>query len=89
LRQICICPPQPAALAKHYAKMSDESPQLISDIRASDARKEHIKLILDQLVEKFESIKLMSYEYNDIGTPYIGFGFQIDDTYRVQMKVTL
>jgi hypothetical protein len=65
-------------------------PQLVSDVTTDEARKAHAKLVLEQLLEKFETVELKSYEYSNIGTQlFVKFGFKIDDTYTVGLSVQI
>lgn len=55
-------------------------PQWISDISTAEARKAHAKMVLEQLLEKFESVEMLEYKFSNIGVQlYVTFKFRINE----------
>ncbi|MCK5604763.1 hypothetical protein KAR91_22935 [Candidatus Pacearchaeota archaeon] len=63
--------------------------KLISDIRTKEARKEHAKLILKQILEKFDEdqVDMTAYQFSNIyDDQFISFTFKLGK-YTIRLKV--
>ncbi len=62
---------------------------LITHVPATEARNKHVKLILNDLLNRFDKeCAIKSYEYCDIGNSYVAFTIKTN-TYTVYLKVSV